>query len=257
VHKRLEHVTATPVVLAALLKKGWLHSGKLLVSRLFLAGAVGVLTVLLLLFAAMLWQALAPQRAASRFLAGDFNDSAQTYEAYGTAAARYNAANAWYRAGEYERALQLYAALEPQDAVSAARVWFNRGDTLVRLKEYAKARDAFAHSLALHYDEAALDNMLYILRAEEQDHMLTGRQEGKKRAQDQEESGAPEGGKKQKEGGGSEQQSQAQRSQGAGSEGKKAEREPQLEFSNKGGSRLSSKQYELINQRSVHETKPW
>ena len=140
----------------------------------------------------------------------------------------------------------------------AARIWFNRGNTLIRLKEYAKARDAFARSLAFQYDDAALENMMRILHSEEQDHMLTGRQEGKKRAQDQEESGGAEGNKKKaKEGGGSEQQSQAERNSGAGGDGKKTERETQLEFSDKGGSRLSSKQYELINERSVHETNPW
>jgi len=98
---------------------------------------------------------------------------------------------------------------------------------------------------------------MYILDAEEQDHMLPGRQEGQKRAQEQEEPTSGEGQQKRKEGGGSDQQSQAERNRGAGGEGKKAAREPQLDFSDKGGSRLSSKQYELINQRSVHETKPW
>jgi hypothetical protein len=87
--------------------------------------------------------------------------------------------------------------------------------------------------------------------------MLTGRQEGKKRVQEQEEEGSQEQSGRQKEGGGSNQQSAAERNRGAGSQGKKVEREAQLEFSNKGSSTLSSKQYELINRRSVHETKPW
>jgi hypothetical protein len=83
--------------------------------------------------------------------------------------------------------------------------------------------------------------------------MLTGRQEGKKRAEDAQSDSNPESGKK-KEGGGSNQQSDADPSKGAG--GKKMEGEERVSFSG-AKSRLSSKQYELINQRSVHETKPW
>ena len=255
--RRIGNVLSTPLLLARLVGRGAALTAKLFQTKPSLLAAAAVLAALLLWCIVALWHALAPQRAEASFRSGAFSSSAAVFEDYGTAEARYNAANAWYRAGEYERALQLYSALEPSDKRMAARIWFNRGDTLVRLKEYAKARDAFARSLALRYDEAALENMMHILRSEEQDHMLTGRQEGKKRAQDQEESGAPEGGKKRKEGGGSDQQSQAERNRGAGGEGKKGAREPQLEFSNKGGSRLSSRQYELINQRSVHETKPW
>ena len=255
--RRIDNVLLTPALLAAWTKSVLIPSAEAWKSVRFLALLLAGLVILFLLCLNALWHVAAPHRALARFNAGDFNRSAETFASYGGAAARYNAANAWYRAGEYERALQLYSALEPADPLAAARIWFNRGDTLVRLKEYAKAREAFARSLALHFDNEALENMMYILDAEEQDHMLTGRQEGEKRAQEQEESASKQGEQKRKEGGGSEQQSQAERSRDAGGEGKKAAREPQLDFSDKGGSRLSSKQYELINQRSVHETKPW
>lgn len=252
--RRIENVLSTPTLLIVWTKNVLMPSADVWKSVRFLALLLAGLVILFLLCLNALWHASAPHRALARFNAGDFNRSAETFASYG---ARYNAANAWYRAGEYERALQLYSALEPADPPAAARIWFNRGDTLVRLKEYAKAREAFARSLVLHFDNEALENMMHILDAEEQDHMLTGRQEGKKRAQEQEESASQKGEQKRKEGGGSEQQSQAERSRDTGGEGKKAARDPQLDFSDKGGSRLSSKQYELINQRSVHETKPW
>ena len=43
---------------------------------------------------------------------------------------------------------------------------------------------------------------------------------------------------------------------GAGEAGKKTQGDPRFSTS-QGKAALSSKQYELINQRSVHETKPW
>ena len=256
-HRRIDNVLTTPVLLTAWIKNALMPSASVWKSVRFLSLLLVGMVILFLLCLNALWHVTAPHRALASFNAGDFNRSAEIFASYDGAAARYNAANAWYRAGEYEHALQLYSALEPADPPAAARIWFNRGDTLVRLKEYAKAREAFARSLALHFDNEALENMMHILDAEEQDHMLTGRQEGKKRAQEQEESASEQAQRKRKEGGGSEQQSQAERSRDAGGEGKKAARDPQLDFSDKGGSRLSSKQYELINQRSVHETKPW
>ena len=201
------------------------------------------------------WQVSTPQRAAAYYRSGEYNRSAALFEAVTAQTARYNAANALYRAGGYERALELYGSFEPAEAAFAARLWYNRGNTLVRLKEFAKAREAFARSLALQYDEAALENMMHILHAEAQDHMLTGRQEGEKRAQEQ--AGETTQSGKQKEGGGSNQPGSAQQNRGAGAQGRKAELESRLQFSDKGNSKLSSKQYELINQRSVHETKPW
>ncbi len=235
--------------------QGWNRLYMLRARRGFLIALCGLLAGLLVLLSVFLWEATLPYRAMQAYRTADYNRSAALFTAAGEGAARYDAGNAWYRAGEYERALQFYSAVENAEGVFGASVWFNRANTLVRLKEFGKAREAYARSLALHFDEAALENMVHILDAEEQDHMLTGRQEGKKRALEQE--AERSGAARQKEGGGSNQQSNAERRSGAGGQGKRVERETQLEFSNKGNSRLSSKQYELINQRSVHETQPW
>jgi len=255
--RRMSNVAATPAVIVALLKKGWHASAGLLNDKRALYAVLAVLAAVLAVLTAALWQSTAPYRALRSYENADYNRSAELFGAVEGAAARYNAANAWYRSGAYERALERFGEPQTDDPLFAARVWYNRGNTLVRLKEFEKAREAYARSLALHYDENALENMMHILAAEEQDHMLTGRQEGKKRAQDQEAENSEEGSRKPKEGGGSNQQSSAERTRGAGSQGKKVEREEQLQFSDKGNSRLSSKQYELINQRSIHETKPW
>lgn len=255
-NRRLENVVETPRVLLRLLRRAFRFMVTLPGRRRGRYGALGFLTALFIALQVALWDAMQTPRAFKRYAAGDFNASAALFEQCDTFEGRYNAAAAYYRAGEYERAYSIFSALAGRDAQTEAVLWFNRANTLVRLKEFAKAREAYAHSLALHYDETALQNMLHILDAESQDHMLTGRQEGKKRAQDQEAQNSREN-RAQKTGGGSNQPSDAQRNRGAGGEGRKVEREAQLDFSDKGQSRLSSKQYELINQRSVNETAPW
>ena len=253
---RLEHLVSTPRVIAALVSKGGRACARCSAHRLFLPAVLILLSMLLAVLVSALWQAWIPKRAAAYYRHGDYRQSAELFDTQDDAASRYNAANAWYRAGEYELALQRYSALASADRVFAAEVWYNRANTLVRLKAYGEARRAFARSLALHYDPEALENLMLILYAEEPPPM-PGHPPGKKRAQESPAKGDEEGARKQKEGGGSNQPSAAQQRQGAGSQGKKAEREAQLEFSDKGANRLSSKQYELINQRSVHETKPW
>lgn len=254
---RCRNVAATPAVVAGLLKGAVLHRSGPKNKRIFLLVLLTLLSALTLVSAVITWNATAAYRAQMLYRQGDYNASATLFASLQGPSAYYNAAGARYRAGAYEEAYTLYNAIETPDTEFASRIWYNMGNTLVRLKEFEKARKAYAHSLTLQYDDAAFDNMMHILHAEAQDHMLTGRQEGKKRAQDQaderEETQTP----KQKEGGGSNQPSAAERTRGAGSQGKKAEREPQLEFSNKGKSRLSTKQYELINKRSVHEKTPW
>ncbi len=167
--------------------------------------------------------------------------------------ARYNAANSYYKAGEYEKALNLYMSIRSGEPALKSTLYFNMGNCYIRLQEFVKAREMFIKSLRLAYSREADENLAYIMKADEQDHLLTGQQEGKKRAQDSATENSPDSGKK-KEGGGSNLKSDADSSKGAG--GKKMEGDERLSFSG-GKSRLSSKQYELINQRSVHETKPW
>jgi Ca-activated chloride channel family protein len=178
-----------------------------------------------------------------------------TLEATSTdAKLKYNQAGMFYKQGQYEKALNLYRAVKSSEANFKYKVYYNMGNCLIRLKEYNKAREMFVKSLTLVDDIQARENLLAIFYAQEQDHMITGRQKGKKREQD---SSAKNSSKnKKKEGGSSNMDVSADSSNGAGDDGKKVKSEARLNFS-KSKSKLSSKQYELINQRSVYETKPW
>ncbi|WP_345977079.1 VWA domain-containing protein [Sulfurimonas sp. HSL3-7] len=215
------------------------------------------LSVLLLLFGinaqASLLEAYYFEAAKRDYAKENYRSAAALFSKIESDAARYNTASSYYRKGEYENALNGFMRIRTSDPDFKARLYFNMANCYIRLKEFAKAREMLIKSLTLNYDKEADENLAFIAKAEEQDHMLTGRQEGKKRAQDSQSESSPESAKK-KEGGGSNQQSDADSSKGAG--GKKTEGEERISFSG-GKSRLSSKQYELINQRSVHETKPW
>jgi len=169
--------------------------------------------------------------------------------------ARYNTANSLYKEGEYEKALQLYKAVRSSDPDVKASLYFNMGNCYIRLQEFTKAREMFVNSLILRDDPEARENLYAIIEAEEQDHLLTGRQEGKEREQQSTAESSNER-KAKKRGGGSNMKVAADSSQGGGDEGKKTKSDPRMSFSG-GKARLSSRQYELINQRSVDEAKPW
>jgi len=214
--------------------------------------------LLVLISGLIIVYSLVPDHKAEAFEAyesGKYISSAYAFELLETQQGDYNAANAYYRAGEYEKSLLLYQNIRSSDPLFKAQLYFNMANCYIRLQEFEKAREHIHFSLRLHYDKAAVDNLHFIADAQEQDHMLSGRQKGKKRVQDSATADSTQ--KEKKTGGGSNQQSDAERSKGAGSQGKKAKGDPQLSFSPKGKSRLSSKQYELINSRSIHETQPW
>ena len=185
---------------------------------------------------------------------GAYAEAAAEFGRVDSDAARYNAANSYYKAGKYEEALQLYRAIRTSDPEFKATLYYNIAAALIRLQEFEQARTALHKSLALRYDPDAVENLLAISRAEEQDRMMTGRQEGKKRAEQARGGSAPESGKKKKAGGSN---MDVSAEAGGGSPGgKKVESDPRLSFSKSEGV-TSSRQYELINRRSVHETKPW
>ncbi|MEA3373590.1 MAG: VWA domain-containing protein [Campylobacterota bacterium] len=194
---------------------------------------------------------------------GDKAYRSETYEQaarfYGNVAsskAQYNAANSLYKAGEYEKALQLYRGIRSWDADFKATLFFNMANCYIRLQEFKKAKKMLRNSLILKDDPAARENLYAISRAEEQDFMLSGRQEGKKREQSGSSQSESKAKKDLKEGGGSNMRVTADASQGASKQGKSVETDPRLGFS-KGDAKLSSRQYELINQRSVDEVQPW
>lgn len=162
-------------------------------------------------------------------------------------------ANALYKKGNYEQALDKYAFIKSNDAQVKSVVYFNTANTYVRLKEFKKARDAYMKSLTLSYTKEADENLRYIKNVPQNKEMQTGQQKTKNRSSMAKKK---ERSKQKKEGGGSNMKVSAAASSGSEDAGKKTKTESTLDMS-KGKAKLSSRQYELINKRQVNEKQPW
>lgn len=184
---------------------------------------------------------------------GNYERSAQWYYHIDSPQGKFNRAASLYKGGKYAEALAVYRQVRSNDPIFKSKIFYNMGNAHIRLSEFENARQALLKSLTLRYSRQADQNLKAIARAQEQ-KSLNVRKEKKDQFTSDENKLTGEG-KKTKEGGGSNMQSDIA-SSGAGDAGKKAQADPRFSTS-QGKAALSSKQYELINQRSVHETKPW
>ncbi|HUH41928.1 MAG TPA: VWA domain-containing protein [Sulfurimonas sp.] len=165
----------------------------------------------------------------------------------------FNKAVEFYRAGEYEKALENFELIKSGDSEIKSIIYYNIGNSLVRLKEFEKAREAYLKSLTLEYSKEADENLEYIIDAGEEKKMNQGKDKNNEKSSLSEKQSAQ---KKQKEGGGSNMQVSVATSGASDDKGKKTEMRNSINL-NSGKAKLSSKQYELINKRSVDEKKPW
>ena len=165
----------------------------------------------------------------------------------------FNQATQFYKAGEYEKALENYEMLKSNDIETKSIIYYNIANTLVRLREFEKAREAYIKSLTLLYSKEADENLEFIKDVGEKKEMSTGQQQSKdKSALAKKEKSS----KNKKEGGGSNMKVSAAASSGADDGGKKSESEHKINL-DASKAKLSSTQYELINKKEVNEQKPW
>jgi Ca-activated chloride channel family protein len=169
--------------------------------------------------------------------------------------AAFKEANAYYQAGEYEKALGKYESVKSSSPEFKALVFYNKANTLVRLKEFEKARENYLKSLTLSYSKEADENMHYIKDVKEQEQMSTGQQktDNKSSVAKKKDSSQKE---KTKEGGSSNMKVSASAGSGESQSDKKSASQNILNM-NQGKAKLSSKQYELINKRQIDEKKPY
>jgi len=162
-------------------------------------------------------------------------------------------AEKFYKSGEYDKALLKYESIKSSSPEVKSVVFYNEGNTLVRLKEFEKAREAYKKSLTLLHTKEAYENMIYIMNVKEQEQMSSGQQ---KSAQKSSIAKKRDSTQKKKEGGSSNMKVSAVASSGSEDKGKKSKSDSKVDL-NLGKAKLSSTQYELINARRVDEKKPW
>ena len=165
----------------------------------------------------------------------------------------FNRATEFYRSGEYEKALESYELVKSNDPQIKSIIYYNIANSLVRLQEFKKAREAYLKSLTLSYSREADENMEFIRDVEEKKEMSTGKQHSKDKSSLAKKEQSD---KKQKEGGGSNMKVSAPSGNASDDGGKKTKSQSQVNLDG-GKAKLSSKQYELINKRTINEKKPW
>ncbi|WP_321778788.1 VWA domain-containing protein [Sulfurimonas sp.] len=162
-------------------------------------------------------------------------------------------ASSYYKEGKYEKAFESYKTVKSSDAEFKSIVYYNTANSLVRLKKFKEAREAYKKSLTLFYSKEAYENLLYIIDVKEQKQMNTGQQKSSKKSSIAKKK---KSNKKTKEGGSSNMKVSASANSGANDKGKKTSTEVNINL-NASKAKLSSKQYELINKRGVDEKQPW
>jgi len=158
----------------------------------------------------------------------------------------------FYRLGQYEKALISYQSVKSSNAQTKSTVFYNIGNTYVRLQEFKKARVAYIKSLTLLYTKEADENMYYIREAGDKKQMSTGQQQTDRKSSMAKQM---QNSQKKKEGGSSNMKVKAPSGSGD-SKGKKTKTQSSFNLDSQ-KAKLSSKQYELINKRQVNEKKPW
>jgi len=170
----------------------------------------------------------------------------------------YNLGNAYYKAGQYEEAIDVYNSVRSSNVSLKTKLYHNLGNAYVRIEMYEEARQAYKKSLILSYDKETDENLLHIAKAKKAEGLQTGQQKGKKKNESKKLNAKADkkDTQKKKGAGSSNMKVSAQSGAGMKQKGKKAKTQAQVQFNNK-QSGLSYKQYELINERKVNEENPW
>jgi len=103
------------------------------------------------------------KQAKKLYLSKQYQESARLYYRYGVQHAQkeaiYNVANAYYKAGAYQSALDYYESIYFNDASQNHDLFHNIANTLVKLGSYTEALKAYQKSLRFGEDSETRDNM--------------------------------------------------------------------------------------------------
>ena len=103
------------------------------------------------------------KEAKEAYAKGNYKEAARGFEAYANSSQKphafYDAGDAYYKAGEYEKALKMYDKVHTKDASLMAHTLHNKGNAFAKLGKYEKAIEAYEDALKLKEDKATRENM--------------------------------------------------------------------------------------------------
>jgi len=192
----------------------------------------------------------------------EFFQSAENFKKLGDKnwQALLNVANAQYRAGEYNQALKTLERIKTTDISLKSELYCNMANAMLRLKKPRKAENLYFKSLVLKDNKKCEENYWHAHFSSKTYEMSTGEQKSKPSSLAEEASTTTKGSKKEKKAKGKDKQKSKNGKSGSGS-GKsskktKEKKASKIKLSSK-PSPISSKQYELINKKSINEKNPW
>ncbi len=157
----------------------------------------------------------------------------------------------FYKQGEYNHALESFEKIHTSEKQIQAVVYFNIANSYVRMEQFKEAKEAYIKSLTLQYTKEADENLAYIRKVKKQKNVAN-----KKKDKEIKEQRSASKTKQSKQGGGSNMKIDTSTNNGSSDSIKKTQGMIKLDM-NRMKRALSSKQYELINARSINEEKPW
>jgi len=199
-------------------------------------------------------------KAKNEYEKKDFDASAEYFAKLGDKnwQALLNVANAQYHAGEYNSALRTLERIKTTDSNLKSRIYCEMGNAMLRLKKPRKAEVLYFKSLILLDDKECEQNYWHAHFSSKTYEMSTGKQKAKLTSLADEASTTTKGSKKEKKSKSKAKSKNGKSGSGSGKSSKKSQKKKnsKIKLSSK-PTPISSKQYELINKKSVNEKTPW
>jgi len=199
-------------------------------------------------------------KAKNEYEKKDFDTSAEYFSKLGDKnwQTLLNVANAQYHAGEYNSALKTLERIKTTDSELKSRIYCEMGNAMLRLKKPQKAEALYFKSLILVDDKKCEQNYWHAHFSSKTYEMSTGEQKAKLTSLADEASSTTKGSKKKKKSKSKAESKNGKSGSGSGKSSKKLQKKKssKIKLSSK-PTPISSKQYELINKKSVNEKTPW
>jgi len=236
---------------------------------LFILGSTNILTrfFILLLFTLPTYEAKADifdffyiYQANNSFEKENFLESAKNYKKLGDKnwQSMLNLSYANYKAGEYEKALKILERIKTTDPSLKSDIYCRMGDTMLRLKKPRKAKALYFKSLLLKEDAKCRENYWHAHFSVKTYEMSTGEQKNIANSLADSSSTSTKGSEKEKKSKNKSEGKEGKSGAGGGKSSKtsKQKKGSSIALSSK-PTPVSSKQYDLINKKSVNEKTPW